>query len=621
MSPSLKRIALKTWPWLAAILSGALLAFCYPRWNVGEIAWFWQIPLFAALWFSEHKSGDPKKSWRHGFALGFVAGLAFFLINLSWLLELRKVVGSVWAGIGAWIALPAYLAVYFALWGAFVAAVARWNPGFGETDALEEKRKKKEAEAMRRRGLGNSAGFGGILGGVSGGDLFGPSLRVLRCAFLAAAAWCGLEWLRGIVFTGFGWNGLGVALHESLYLIQIADVVGVAGISFVVVFCNAVWAATLVRIAREMAVRNRIRPHLDFAVAMMLIIVVFLYGLTRFTTQEEANVENSIDLRALLVQLNTPIDQKWDQEFAQGIISDYRDLTRGYVESSDFDLVIWPETALPGRWTFPWVQTYLNDHILADEDFSLILGIEDETFDGEGNEEIYNTLGVMRGSTESAELHRKIHRVPFGEYLPFRNEFPPVEWIGGKIIPTDFSAGESFEPLKLEEPEIGIVPLICFEDTVGRVARKFVRSGPQLLVNITNDGWFYESNAALQHMANAKFRCIELRRPMARAANTGVSGFVDENGSLEYPDAGANETGHERLRVVQDPLTGNTFTTGTLPATVTLKKQPPMTFYARYGDVFSVTLGLVALGFATLRIVRSRREPKSTKTEAERVSP
>ncbi len=606
MSMPLKPFLRNAWPWLAAVLSGVLLAFCYPRWNVGELAWLWQIPLFAALWFSEHKSGDPRKRWRHGFALGYVAGLAFFLVNLTWLLELRRVVGSVWAGLGAWIALPAYLAVYFALWGAFVATVARWEPGFGEKDAVEEKRRKKEAEAARRRGLASPTGAGGMLGAFSGGDLFGPSLRVLRSAFLAAAAWCGLEWLRGIVFTGFGWNGLGVALHESLYLIQVADLVGVAGLSFLVVFCNAVWAATLVRIGREMAVRNRIRPHLDFAVAMMLIIAAFLYGLTRFATQPNPDEENAIELRTLLVQLNTPIDQKWDRDFAQKIIEDYRDLTRGYVESSDFDLVIWPETALPGRWTFPWVQTYLNDVILPGADFSLILGIEDETFDADGNDEIYNCLAVVRGSTERAELHRKIHRVPFGEYLPFRNEFPPVEWIGGQIIPMDFSAGDSFEPLKLEKPEIGIIPLICFEDTVGRVARKFVRDGPQLLVNITNDGWFYESAAALQHMANAKFRCIELRRPMARAANTGVSGFIDENGSLEYPDARAGDTGHERLRVVQDPLTGNTFTTGTLPATVTLRKEPPITFYARFGDVFSVSLGLLALGLAAVRIGQTR---------------
>ncbi len=598
------------WPWLAAVLSGTLLGLCYPRWDVSELIWVWQIPLLLALWFSEPRKGGPARRWRHGLALGYVAGLAFFLINLAWLLELRKVVGSVWGGIGAWLALPGYLAVYFGVWGAFAATVARWNPAHAEAVGAEaEARRRREEQAARKRGLMPGGG------GFPGGDLFGPSIQVLKVAFLGGAAWCALEWLRGLVLTGFGWNGLGVALHESLYLIQVADLVGVSGLSFLVVFCNVVWTATLVRIGREMVKRQRIRPHLDFAAAMALIILVFLYGLTRFATRPEPTDENSVSLRALLVQLNTPIDEKWDQDFAQRIIGDYRDLTRGYVESSAFDLVIWPETSLPGRWTFPWVQTYLNEHILDAADFSLILGIEDESFDGQ-TEEIYNCLALVRGSTDNAQLHRKVHRVPFGEYLPLRRIFPPIEWIAGGIIPRDFSAGHRHEPLRLATPDVGIIPLICFEDTLGRLARKFVRPGPQLLVNVTNDGWFYESPAALQHLANARFRCIELRRPMARSANTGVSGFIDENGSLEYPDAGGSVTGHERLRVVQDPLTGNTFTTGTLPATLTLSKNPPITFYARFGDAFSATLGLVALGAAVAAFLGRRRRGPGPGTRA-----
>ena len=595
------------WPWLAAALSGVLLGLCYPRWDVSELIWMWQIPLFLALWFSEPRKGGKAKRWKHGLALGYVAGLTFFLMDLAWLLELRKVVGSVWAGIGAWLALPGYLAIYFGIWGAFVASIGRWNPESDDSKAkAAEARHLREEKAAKKRGIPSNSGAG-----FSGSDIFGPSLQVLKAAFLAGAAWCGLEWLRGVMLTGFGWNGLGVALHESLYLIQIADLVGVTGLGFLIVFSNAVWTATLVRIGREMVKRHRIRPHLDFAVAMALIIAVFLYGLTCFAGRPEPTEENSVSLRALVVQLNTPIDQKWDQAFAEKIIVDYRELTRGYVESSDFDLVIWPETALPGRWTDPWVQEYLNDHLLSAADFSLILGIEDDFFD-EKSREIYNCLALVRGSTRNGQLHRKVHRVPFGEYLPLRDSFPPLRWIAGGMIPMDFTAGTSLEPLKLTKPEIGIIPLICFEDTLGSLARKFVRPGPQMMVNVTNDGWFSESPAALQHIANAKFRCIEIRRPMARAANTGVSGFIDEYGSLEFPDAGPGTTGHERLRVVQDPLTGNTFTMGTLPATVTVSKEPAITFFARVGDAFSITLGLIAAAFAGVRFVSARRKKRTT---------
>lgn len=572
------------WPWLAAALSGLLLGLCYPRWDLSELIWIWQIPLFAALWFG----GAPGPRWRRGLALGYVAGLTFFLINLSWLFELRHVAGTAWAGLGAWFALAAYLAVYFGLWGAFAATVGCWRPGPADPGR----------KATR-----------------PGGDLFGPSLDVIRAAALGGAAWCGLEWLRGIAFTGFGWNGLGVALHENLYLIQIADLVGVTGLAFPIVFANAVWTATLVRIGREMAVRQRLRPHLDFAAAVALIIAIFLYGVTKILTRPEPTPENSVSLRALLVQLNTPIDEKWDREHAQRVIEQYRDLTLGYVESSAYDLVIWPETALPGRWTFPWVQTYLNDHILKAADFSLILGVEDEEFEGGA---LYNCLALARGSTRGSQLHRKLHRVPFGEYIPLRNSFPVFAWIAGGIVPMDFSAGTSREPLRLSRPEAGIIPLICFEDTLGRLARRFVRPGPQLMVNVTNDGWFHESQAAIQHLVNAKFRCVELRRPMARAANTGVSAFIDEIGSLEFPDAAPGTTGHERLRVVQDPLTGNTFTTGTLPATVTLSKTPPLTVYARVGDAFSVALGALALLASGLAAARTRRRRLAPETAAGR---
>ncbi|MBL9151688.1 MAG: apolipoprotein N-acyltransferase [Verrucomicrobiales bacterium] len=574
MNPRLRKL----WPWLAAVLSGLLLGLCYPRWDVGELIWIWQIPLFAALWFGE--TSGPR--WRRGMALGYLSGLTFFLINLSWLFELRHVAGTVWAGLGGWFALAAYVAVYFGLWGAFAATVGRWLPA--------------EAEPRKKTSL-------------PGSDLFGPSVAVIRAAALGGAAWCGLEWLRGIAFTGFGWNGLGVALHENLYLIQIADTIGATGLAFVVVFCNAVWTATLIRIGREMAVRQRVRPHLDFAVAVALIIVVFLYGVTKILTRPAPTPENSVNLRALLVQLNTPIDEKWDEAHAQRIIEQYRDLTLGYVESSAYDLVIWPETALPGRWTFPGVQTYLNDHILKAADFSLILGIEDEELDGNV---LYNCLALTRGSTRESQLHRKLHRVPFGEYIPLRESFPVFHWIAGGIVPMDFTAGSSYEPLKLHRPEAGIIPLICFEDTVGRLARRFVRPGPQLIVNVTNDGWFYESQAAIQHLVNAKFRCVELRRPMARAANTGVSAIIDEIGSLEFPDAAPGTTGHERLRVVQDPLTGNTFTTGTLPATIALPKAPPITFYSRVGDAFSVTLGAIAALVTGLGVIRSRRHRAAT---------
>ena len=135
-----------------------------------------------------------------------------------------------------------------------------------------------------------------------------PSLHTLRIAFLNAGAWCGIEWLRGTLLTGFGWNGLGVALHDNLAMIQAAELVGVTGLAFPLVVAGVVGTATIARFASEMRDRRTLRPHLDFAVAMVIVISMFLFGLKRLTAERG----ETVDVRAVLIQLNIPIDKKWD---------------------------------------------------------------------------------------------------------------------------------------------------------------------------------------------------------------------------------------------------------------------------------------------------------------------
>jgi apolipoprotein N-acyltransferase len=235
------------------------------------------------------------------------------------------------------------------------------------------------------------------------------------------------------------------------------------------------------------------------------------------------------------------------------------------------------------------VQEYLNDHILKGGDFYLLAGLEDANL---ANTEIYNTLTVMKGDTGSYQMYKKVHLVPFGEFIPLRGIFPPFEWLTGGVIQQDFTPGETHEPLVVEKDgrAIGIIPAICFEDTVSRHVREFLRNGPQVIINVTNDGWFHESAQSRQHFDNALFRCIEFRRPMIRCANTGVSGFIDERGSVY------DRTGREKgARILRDPGTGSTFIRGSLPATLSVDLDPPTTVYARIGDAFSITMGVVAL--------------------------
>jgi apolipoprotein N-acyltransferase len=548
--------ARRFWPQFAAITSGLLLAGCYPPFTQGDLIWIWSIPLWTALWFSTPPTGWPR--WRWGLLLGYLAGVTFFLTSLCWLNEISNVVGSFWSGFLSWLVLSLYLGCYFGVFGAFAATVGRWIPGDKKGD------------------------------GKVKANLFGQSLGVLRVAFLNGAAWCGLEWLRSVLLTGFGWNGLGVALRDHLLLVQGAEIIGITGYSFVVTAANVILFATLVRIGRVLRNRQRLRPHLDFAVGVAMIIGLILYGLPGTL----AKPEQSIELRARILQLNIPMEDKWsdDLDLRRQILDDYRDLTRTFVETAPHDLVLWPETALPGLFHFPWVQEYLNDQVLKGDDFYLLTGLEDSNLE---QSELYNTITLMRGSTEDYQMYKKIHLVPLGEFIPLREVLPVFEWIAGKVIEFDFTPGNSVEPLEIEirGAKVGIIPLICYEDTVSRLARKFIRSGPQVMVNVTNDGWFRESAESAQHFDNARFRCIELRRPLIRAANTGVSGFIDERGSIHSPEEGAAFP-----RIIRDEESGSTFIRGSLPATMQVDIDPPITIYAKFGDWFAVLLGAMALG-------------------------
>src|SRR6056300_1020950 len=285
MNPKLRRL----WPWIAALLSGVLLAICYPPFTADGLIWIWQAPLLGELWFSDL----GEKRWRRGALLGLVCGIVFFAINLSWITEISHVAGTFFAGLGALVALALYLSLYFALFGAFATTAGRWIIPKPDKDRK---------------------------------DLFELSFGVLKVAFLNGAAWCGLEWLRGILFTGFGWNTLGVALKNHLLLVQFADVIGITGYGFVMMFSGVIAFCTLVRLGLEIRDRKRLRPHVDFAFGVALIIVLFLYGISKVSHVPD----EAVDVRARIMQMNIPIEDKWseDVKMRQKVIFDYRDLTR-----------------------------------------------------------------------------------------------------------------------------------------------------------------------------------------------------------------------------------------------------------------------------------------------------
>jgi len=551
MVTSKSQTVLRIWPWFASASGGAMLALCYPGWDIEILVWFAPALLLAAAWTPP--PSHCRRPVLRAALLGYLGGVIFFFISLIWM---REVIQESWSFVLP-LLLALYLGFYTAVFTAFAATVGR--PRFRFDDH----------------------------------SLFGNALANIRAAFLNAAAWTGLEWLRGIAFTGFGWDGLGVALWKNAPLIQIADTVGVTGIAFLVLFVVSTGTGLVWRTAGEFAT-HRLRPHIDFALAAALVISTFFYGVHRLHEKPGETIE----LRTLIVQANIPIEEKWDPGHANTIYQTYRDLTEPWVTGATYDLVIWPESSLPYQINDPFNFVYLND-LLTLGDFALLLGANEES-PGEG---AFNTAAMLQGEATRRTIYRKIHLVPFGEYIPLRGRFSPFEWFAGGLIPWDFDRGTSTEPIPVPSSDIEVIPAICFEDTVGRLTRKFVRAAPQLIVTVTNDGWFRESAGSTQHLANAVFRCIELRRPMARAANTGISCIIDETGSLYDRNAT-----HGIPRIITDPETESPFTTGCLSAKLEISKNPPTTFYSQFGDLFSINLGLVAFLAAVLpRFFRKKR--------------
>jgi len=532
----------------AALASGLLVAGVFPPFDFTWLVWVGLLPLLAALWSVE----GGRVGWK-GFGMGYLAGLVSGLIQCSW-------VASV-ASLGA-ILLPAYLAIYWGLFGLFAAKLG--NPW----------------KARKPAGI-------------------------LITAFCHGAVWAGLEWLRGWLLTGFSWNGLGVGLHDLPWLAQGADLLGVVGLSMVVVFFQA--AAVLV-VSRK--------AWIQLGIAAAIIGLLAVYGVIRIQLENRAE---SIRLKTLLVQLNVP------QEAARMLWTDVEmhmaledETLNGLQNATTFpDWVMWPETALTGRIlrteTGKWGTWQINLDTVAQVreagPFQLIYGVNEleavesgDQLELKENGRAYNSIAVM-SPVDELQTYRKRHLVIFGETIPFVDSIPFLKRIyeqqSGAQYGGSFTPGESLEPLVIPvgETAVGAIPTVCFEDSVPRLTRKFVRPGPQVIINVTNDGWFKRSAAAAQHFEFARFRAIELRRPMLRCANSGVSAAIDSTGSTAHPDTGTPQ--------ILTNETGCHFTRGSLLTELKIPLNPTFSLYAHLGDWGVISLSGLALAISFFRLSRS----------------
>lgn len=402
--------------------------------------------------------------------------------------------------------------------------------------------------------------------------------------FFLAACWVALEFVRSHFLTGFGWVLLGHSQERNLWAIQIADITGVYGISFVVMMVNVVFAQMILMWREKRVVVFKSHPWV-FLSAAAIFTLTLAYGFYRLHEPLDF-VKPSVRLGA--IQASIPNERRQDREQWLGILKEHIDLA--FLASKERpDLIIWPESSFPGYyWQRPDLFGYLTESIEQIRTPSLVglIAKEDENY--------FNAAFLFSEKGEIKSRYDKINLVPFGEYIPFRRVFPFLSL----VVPIDdFTPGEEYVlfPIRKHDQDIFFGVLICFEDTLPHVARELSLRGADLLVNITNDDWFRDTKAPFLHRQAALFRAVENRKPLVRSANTGVSSFIDSRGRVFSTIA--NAQGKE------------TYIQGFLTQKMYVIDQN--TVYTKFGDVFAyLCFGGILIDTAGIFIKRKKKKKK-----------
>ncbi len=478
--------ASRTHTLMLAGVSGLLLPFCFPKFEIGALAWIALIPLHFAV------EGKQK---RQAFWIGCLAGAIGFTGIMAWVVTAMHTYGKVPLVVSYAILL--LLAAYLGLYVGLYCAGMIWFRGL-----------------IPRYGL-----------------------------LLAPCLWVSLELLRTYFLSGLPWALLGYSQFRQIELIQVADHTGVYGLSFLIVLVNVALAELILWL---MPLRRGFRPATLpwelMTTASMLLTLAWWYGLGMSTGAPLADVPR-ISLTVGVVQPNIDQALKWDAAYRDETLKRYERLTNRLGTSPD--LVMWPEAATP--FVFEREPVYQLQLIALSNraQAPLLFGSPALRYYPDRRPYLLNSAYLLSPDGHLLGRYDKQHLVPFGEYIPLKSSLlffldKLVEGIG------DFEAGPgptmlSFTPHnKTTSVESDPTPskpvkfgtLICYEVIFPDLVRRFAAGGAEFLATITNDAWFGESSAPSQHFSMAVFRSVENHLAFARSANTGISGFIDPFGRI-----------------------------------------------------------------------------------------
>lgn len=471
-----------------ALAGGALLWAAFPPLDLWPLAWAAPVPWIMLC--RRHALGP------HAYKQIYLAGLVHWLAVIHWV-RLPH-----WSCYFGWLALAMYLAIYLPLFVSVTRSIVLKSGG--------------------------------------------PLLAV------APIVWCALELVRGHAFSGFAMALLGHTQAAWLPLIQIADVVGAYGVGFLVVLMAASVVETL-------PTRDTSASWWKLAVALGAVGCAVGYGYWRLADLEIPSAGGR-PLRVALIQgsIDTTFDEQQDPFDP---IRQYLRLSeQAIADDPEIDLIVWPESMYSHHW-IDYVEPIAFDDAAApemtvDEFRTRIRTLAAESRQGArslsqqmssallvGSPRLefgpqpmrrYNSALWIKSDGELAGQYSKMHPVMFGEYIPLGNRFP---WLY-KLSPMGNGLTAGTEPLPISMGDLILSPCICFENTVPHLIRRQVRklaaagNSPDVLVTITNDGWFWGSSLLDLHLVCGLFRAVELRRPMLISANTGFSAWIEDTGVI-----------------------------------------------------------------------------------------
>lgn len=441
-------------------LSGILAWASFPTANQGYLAWISLVPLVIFLGRSERP--------RDAFWGGACAGYLQFFPLLYWM----PGVMSRYGGLPAWLA-----------WMLYILAVAVMAVFPATACALTHYCRSRDARFLL---------------------LFGP-------------AWVAIEYARSFVpFGGFPWLLSGYSQTDCLWLLQIADIAGVYGVSFLIAWVNAALAWIWLNRQRGW---GRYGPAL---VGAMLVAASLVYGhaaLTRWDQQRPQYL-------AAMLQANLSVDAP-EAELRSRYQHGYVDMAAP-LSGRNVDLLILPESPTPLFYQYD--RGFRETLQGLARCFPLGMVFNNIYFgEVDGEPRYFNSAFFLDRDGKETGRYDKIHLVPFGEYVPLQRLLFFSRTISKDV--GNFHPGESV--VAVDAGGNRMSALICFEAVFPELSRSFLRAGSQLIINLTNDGWYGDTSAPHQHLAMARWRAVEGRRYLLRAANSGVSAIVAPSGRIQ----------------------------------------------------------------------------------------